>query len=134
MLLPPGVDTGERASAPSSSPASLLSWRSVLASTFLHYGCADASGEGNRLSPNFRPRKEMPGESFRGPRGFARAVTRRRAALNRTPRCGHALSIASESDVLLTHPKDDFSGRGVPMVEIGFRGRHRRSREFLKRR
>jgi len=56
---------------------------------------------------NFRPRQEIPGESFAGREGCASCHAEKSRTQSHTA-MRHALSIASESDVLRTHPRMTF--------------------------
>jgi hypothetical protein len=56
---------------------------------------------------NFRPRREMPGESFVGQESCASCHAEKSRTQSHTA-MRHALSIASESDVLRTHPRMTF--------------------------
>jgi len=56
---------------------------------------------------NFRPRREMPGESFVGQESCAGCHAEKSRTQSHTA-MRHALSIASESDVLRTHPRMTF--------------------------
>jgi hypothetical protein len=56
---------------------------------------------------NFRPRREMPGESFVG-RAACVSCHAQKSRMQSATAMGHALSIAAESDVLRTHPRMTF--------------------------
>ena len=57
--------------------------------------------------PHFRPRQEMPGESFAGREACASCHPEKSRWQSHTA-MGHALRIAAESDVLRTHPRMNF--------------------------
>jgi hypothetical protein len=56
---------------------------------------------------NFRPRQEIPGEGFAGREGCASCHAEKSRTQSHTA-MRHALSVASESDVLRTHPRMTF--------------------------
>src|SRR6266850_13556 len=114
------------ASAPSSSPASLLSRRSVLASFFLLCIRAGASGESDRFF-QFSSTEGDAWRKFRGPRGLrelsrgeeSHAIAHGNAAC---PEYCFRKRCAANAQ------KDDFSGRGVLL-----RNRKRRQTKLISR-
>lgn len=74
---------------------------------FSCFAAAQARQEKAADFSDFRPRQEMPGESFVGQMACASCHAQKSRTQSRTA-MRHALSAASESDVLRTHPRMTF--------------------------
>ena len=93
---------------------------------FSCFAFAQAHPEKATYFSHFRPRREMPGESFVGREACASCHAQKSGSQSHTA-MGHALRIAAESDVLRSHARMTFRA-GAYSYEIVSDGRQNRYR------